>query len=1075
MVIRSRRFPALLLICLLLICALVAPAAAQTSVPAAAAGSIGKVAPWVLDQTANGAEADFLVILNDQADVKSAAGLPTRIERGRFVREALWQKAQAGQRPLRDWLEQRGIAYSSFYVVSLLALRGDRALVMALAARPDVARIEGNPQIHNALPRPVTGLGAAAQWPVPAQSLAVEPGIIYTGAPDVWAMGYTGQGIVIGGQDTGYQWDHPALKFHYRGWNGSGVSHDYNWHDSIHSQTGSCGADSPQPCDVYGHGTHTMGTVLGDDGAGNQIGMAPGATWIGCRDMDNSGVGQPSSYMECFEFFLAPYPVGGTPAEGNPDLAPDVTNNSWGCPASEGCSAGTLQAALENQQAAGIMTVASAGNNGSSCSSVTDPPSLYGAAYTVGALNTGTDSIAPFSGRGPVTVDGSNRRKPDISAPGTNVRSSFPAGAYGFLSGTSMAAPHAAGAVALLWSARPALRHRIPETEQVLDDAAAHISSADCDAAGGWPNNTYGYGRLNIKQAVDQTPPDAAALSGIVTDPAGLPLARASLRATAAAGQFATTLSGSDGRYSLMLAGGAYTVTATAAGYLSYLTGGLPVHTGVSSLLDVSLFVTPTHVITGFVSDIYTHSPVSATLSLSGTSMPPKQSDPLTGYYSLSAPPGTVTLRAAADKYAVQTLSVDVGAGQRQDFGLAPNCVLVVNGDTAGNYTHFYTDSLARLGKPYDVSQIRPDLATLNWYQAVVWSTGDLRSGTLTAADRANLAAYLDGGGRLFVSGQNIGTDIGGTDFYHDDLHALYQTDNSQVLSLLGLSFLTGQNPTISGGDGAYNQTSPDGVAPVNGAASVYQYAGSTLSAGISAWGPAADRSQAVFRTVYFAFGYEAINAQAQRDAVMGKVLDYLGACTVPQAPQPGFATAGPVPMPKSAAFVNTTHGAAGMTYTWDFGDHTPLSHAANPVHTFPQVGAYTTVLTATNRYGQATYSGLAEIPDLSVSLGALVHWLAPGGAATDTLRLINSGSSGRTWHLSETPAVSWLAIDPVDGSLSPLGSVSITVTYGAPAVHGTYTTILHFTTSDPLAAAIDVPVTLVVPYFNDLPILIKP
>jgi subtilisin family serine protease len=245
-----------------------------------------------------------------------------------------------------------------------------------------------------------------------------------------------------------------------------------------------------------------MGIVLGDDGAGNQIGMAPGAKWIGCRDMNNAGVGSPSTYLECFEFFLAPYPVGGTPAQGNPDLAPDITNNSWGCPAREGCSVDTLQAALANQQAAGIMTVVAAGNYGASCSTVIDPPALYGAAYTVGALNTGTDAIAYFSSRGPVTVDGSNRRKPDISAPGTEVRSSVPDGLYGLMSGTSMAAPHVAGAVALLWSARPNLRHRVPETEQVLDAFAVHIPSSDCDTGGGWPNNTYGYGRLDIKRAV---------------------------------------------------------------------------------------------------------------------------------------------------------------------------------------------------------------------------------------------------------------------------------------------------------------------------------------------------------------------------------------------------------------------------------------------------------------------------------------------------------------------------------------------------------------------------------------------
>src|SRR2546430_14358629 len=100
--------------------------------------------------------------------------------------------------------------------------------------------------------------------------------------------------------------------------------------------------------------------------------MAPGAKWIGCRNMDR-GAGTPARYIECMQFFLAPYPVGG--GQGDPTLAPDVTINSWGCPPSEGCSANTLQAAVEAQAAAGIMMVVAAGNSGSNCSTVTDPPS----------------------------------------------------------------------------------------------------------------------------------------------------------------------------------------------------------------------------------------------------------------------------------------------------------------------------------------------------------------------------------------------------------------------------------------------------------------------------------------------------------------------------------------------------------------------------------------------------------------------------------------------------------------------------------------------------------------------------
>ncbi len=460
----------------------------------------GKIAPWVLQRTANGAEAEFLVVLTDQTDLSAANKLKTKTEKGRYVRDALLAKTQATQRPILRWLRDHRVEHRSFYIVNLIWVKANRDIASALAARPDVLRIEGNPRIRN-IENPVPAAESSSQ---PNAITAVEPGVSYTRAPEVWALGFTGQGIVVAGADTGYRWDHDALKNHYRGWNGLVASHDYNWHDSIHSGGGSCGADSAQPCDDNGHGTHTMGTAVGDDGVNNQIGMAPGAKWIGCRNMDE-GAGTPASYLECMEFFIAPYPVGGAPAQGDSSKAPDITTNSWTCPADEGCSANTLHAGVEAQRAAGIMMVVAAGNSGSTCSTVSDPPSIYDAAYTIGALNNGTDTIASFSSRGPVTSDGSSRLKPDLTAPGTNVRSSTrtSTSSYGNLSGTSMATPHVAGAVALLWSARPTLRHDISATEAVLNDSAVHILSNNCGVGTVSPNNAYGYGRLDIKAAVD--------------------------------------------------------------------------------------------------------------------------------------------------------------------------------------------------------------------------------------------------------------------------------------------------------------------------------------------------------------------------------------------------------------------------------------------------------------------------------------------------------------------------------------------------------------------------------------------
>ena len=238
---------------------------------------------------------------------------------------------------------------------------------------------------------------------------------------------------------------------------------------------------------------------------GNQIGMAPLAKWIGCRNMDQ-GNGTPARYLECMEWFLAPYPIGG--GQGDPLKAPDITVNGWHCPPSEGCSVNTLQAAIEAQAAAGIMTVVRADSTGPNCSTMEDPPSIYAASYTVGALNTGTDNIASFSSRGPVIIDGSNRIKPDISAPGTNIRSSYNGSDndYASLSGTSMATPHIAGAMALLWCARPELRHNISASRTVLNEAAFFLAYKQCGTPGP-PNNVAGWGRVDVLAAVTPSPP----------------------------------------------------------------------------------------------------------------------------------------------------------------------------------------------------------------------------------------------------------------------------------------------------------------------------------------------------------------------------------------------------------------------------------------------------------------------------------------------------------------------------------------------------------------------------------------
>jgi hypothetical protein len=453
-----------------------------------------KVDPWVLDTLAHGEKAEFFVFLERQADLSAADSLPSKRAKGRYVFETLSRVASETQGPLLETLSQRGVEHRSFWVANMIWARGDSGLVRELASRREVTRIHANPSVAFDRPEMVPRARSASA------TAAIEVSIQHTGAPDVfWDAGIDGEGVVIAGADTGYQWDHEALRPHYRGVANGGVDHNYNWHDAIHSSVGSCGSDSPEPCDDDSHGTHTMGTMVGDDGGANRIGMAPGAKWIGCRNMDD-GVGTPATYSECFEWFIAPTNLaGGSP---DPDRAPDVINNSWSCPPVEGCTdPNMLRTVVENTRKAGIVVVVSAGNEGPGCQTVANPSGIYDASLTVGATNN-NDLATEFSSRGPVAVDGSNRLKPDIVAPGFQVRSSV-RGGYGQSNGTSMAGPHVAGLVALLISDAECLRGNPKAIENHIFATAEPLTSdQSCGVAGSEiPNNVYGFGAIRAVRA----------------------------------------------------------------------------------------------------------------------------------------------------------------------------------------------------------------------------------------------------------------------------------------------------------------------------------------------------------------------------------------------------------------------------------------------------------------------------------------------------------------------------------------------------------------------------------------------
>jgi subtilisin family serine protease len=477
---------------------------------ALACGSVfaASVNPDVVASARRDGTAEALIVLNDQSEPMLAplASDADYKARRRALVDALRARADTQQNGIRAWLDAQGIAYRPYWIANVVLANVSVRDLKALAARRDVARIETNPVMSSHLPRPSLDKNDA-----PASVESIAWGVNKINAPLVWAAGFNGQGVVIAGEDTGYQWDHPALKPHYRGWNGTTADHNYNWHDSIHDSVGNpCGNDTAAPCDDFGHGTHTAGTFAGDDGATHQVGVAPGAKWIGCRNMDD-GNGTPARYIECMQWMLAPTDLAD--ANPNPDLAPDVISNSWTCTEGEGCTTGAeIRGAVSHLISGGIFFVAAAANDGPSCSTITNAPAIYPGSFTIGATDS-SDALAGFSSRGPV-LGGPRPRaseiKPDVSAPGVSVPSAWPPNTYTNLDGTSMATPHVAGAAALIMSANPALKGHPHEIAEILRSTAVTVGVTDPvnQTCGGtprttWPNNMIGYGRIDAFAAYE--------------------------------------------------------------------------------------------------------------------------------------------------------------------------------------------------------------------------------------------------------------------------------------------------------------------------------------------------------------------------------------------------------------------------------------------------------------------------------------------------------------------------------------------------------------------------------------------
>ena len=544
---------------------------ATAAAPAAEHDSGPSVERRVLNDLSDGGSSTFWVYLKDRVDLTGAAEIRDRGRQGREVRNRLKETARTSQAGLIGALHRADAPYTSYWIANTVKVTGNSSLLKRITALPDVDRVTADRTYE--LPEPTE---ADAEPTVEG----VEWGVDRIGAPKAWHdFGATGKGIVVGSIDSGVQFDHPALVKQYRGNNGDGTfTHNYNWYDPARV----CGVIERIPCDNIGHGTHTVGTMVGDGGTGNHVGAAPEAKWIASKGCEIRSCSQ-SSLLASGQFMLAPTDVYGK--NPRPELRPHVINNSWG--SSDVGADPWFKQTVQAWVAAGIFPVFSNGNEGPTCGSDANPANLP-ESYGVGAF--GVDgSVASFSSRGP-SESGDEVIKPNVSAPGVAVRSTWPGGTYAAASGTSMAAPHVAGAIAMLWSAAPAVVRDIDETRRLLDGTAVDVEDLSCGGTG-TNNNVYGQGRLDAYAAVEKAPRGVTGvLAGAVTDAvSGEPVAGATVTlggSSGAVGLPRTT--GEDGRYTMPASVGDYTVSVSAPAYATK-TAAASVTEGNTTTADVAL------------------------------------------------------------------------------------------------------------------------------------------------------------------------------------------------------------------------------------------------------------------------------------------------------------------------------------------------------------------------------------------------------------------------------------------------------------------------------------------------------
>lgn len=790
-----------------------------------------------------------IVHMKETAVLPSSSLTASKLNQRTAVIQTLQQTAVSSQAALRrqldSWQTGGDIAgYHPFWIINAILVTSTAKLVDQIAARPDIAAVVTDEKQRYFDP-PDTDFWQMVAQAQPTASgrppITTGWGIDRINAPKAWhGLGIDGSGVTIAIMDSGVDWQHPDLLPNYRGNLGGGiVNHSGNWFHTVYSSI-------TEPMDALGHGTHVAGTAVGQNG----IGTAPGAKWIAVSIADASGFIYESDVHRGFEWLMAP--------NGDPALAPDVINNSWG---GNPYSTSFIKD-INALQSAGIITVFSAGNSGPFPESIESPASLTETLSV--AASDEIDEIAWFSSRGPSVLTG--EQNPWLAAPGWEILSALPGGRYGPNSGTSMAAPHVSGAIALLLSANPTLTRS--EILQILAQTAVPISATH-------PNNDSGWGRLDAYAAV-QTQVETGIITGLVHS-GGAPFPGAVVVITTTSGAALEFDTDGDGRFQANLIPGNYNLAVNAFGYAKETTS-LTVTANQTSTYDFDLAALPGGIVSGVVRSAATHEPLAAAVSVLNTPLQVMTDE--NGRYQLNLPSNQYKLVVSAPGFRSQRAVILATTGQTitQDFRLKPGpAVLLVDGGKwyFNSFAGYYQESLAALNYGFDTWTIRnpyddiPPLETLADYDVVVWSNPLDSPGYIGAG--GVISDYLGMGGNLLISGQNIGGyDGSGFDVQHwwySMLGANFrgETDVSNPLMGTADTLFAGITPNLNGPGSAQNQTTPEQSRPLPNRLSqpTFQYADG-LAGGLYA-------SQCrPYHLAYFGFGLEGIPA-SERNLILDR------------------------------------------------------------------------------------------------------------------------------------------------------------------------------------------------------------